>query len=253
MNTDIRIAVSFKGHRKRKKLVKIIGHEGVGCLIDLWLGAAMSNPSGMLSAWDEHDIALEAGWDGEPEEFVKALIDCRFLEKMECGTYKLHDWEDHQGYVIHSKERIERAKSAAQARWSKKTPQQNQEDDAASMPLACEEHTECNAPSPAPAPAPAPAPTPTPLVKNTAKKKFGEFNNVLLTDEEMEKLKGRFNGTLAEKIESLSAYIASKGEKYKSHYATIIAWDKKDKVKAGTSAVRASGPIFADGIQRKIL
>ena len=59
------------------------------------------------------------------------------------------------------------------------------------------------------------------------KHKYGEYNNVLLTDEELEKLKAEYPDYL-EKIENLSNYIASKGNKYKSHYATIRNWARKD-------------------------
>lgn len=59
------------------------------------------------------------------------------------------------------------------------------------------------------------------------KEKFGSFENVLLTEEEYNKLKERYPD-YQEKIENLSSYIASKGAKYKSHYATIINWSKKD-------------------------
>ena len=61
------------------------------------------------------------------------------------------------------------------------------------------------------------------------KKKYGFFKNVLLTDKEYKKLKDRFNTQAGDKIDSLSEYIASKGKRYKSHYATILSWDRKDR------------------------
>ena len=60
-----------------------------------------------------------------------------------------------------------------------------------------------------------------------AKHKYGEYNNVLLTDEELEKLNNEFVD-LDQRIERLSEYIASKGTKYKSHYATIKSWARKE-------------------------
>ena len=57
---------------------------------------------------------------------------------------------------------------------------------------------------------------------------YGEFKNVLLTDDELEKLKQRFPDYEL-RIEKLSNYIASKGAKYKSHYATILSWARNDK------------------------
>ena len=59
------------------------------------------------------------------------------------------------------------------------------------------------------------------------KRKYGLFENVLLTDEEYQKLKDKFTD-YENKIENLSSYIASKGDKYKSHYATILNWSRKD-------------------------
>ena len=56
---------------------------------------------------------------------------------------------------------------------------------------------------------------------------YGEFKNVKLTDEEYQKLK---NKKLLPYIEKLSSYIASKGKKYKSHYATILTWARKENV-----------------------
>ena len=62
------------------------------------------------------------------------------------------------------------------------------------------------------------------------KHKYGEYNNVLLTDEELEKLQAEFPD-LASRIERLSSYVASTGKRYKSHYATIRNWARKDAEK----------------------
>lgn len=64
-------------------------------------------------------------------------------------------------------------------------------------------------------------------IKKPVKHKYGEYKNVFLTDDEYDKLQAEFPD-LAERIERLSEYIESKGAKYKSHYATIRAWAKKD-------------------------
>lgn len=55
---------------------------------------------------------------------------------------------------------------------------------------------------------------------------YGEFKNVKLTKEEYKKLEEK---KLLPFIEQLSSYIASSGKKYKSHYATILNWSRKDK------------------------
>ena len=59
------------------------------------------------------------------------------------------------------------------------------------------------------------------------KHKYGEYQNVLLTDEEYQKLTDEYGEDKRDKcIEKLSGYLASKGDKYKSHYATIRNWVK---------------------------
>ena len=57
--------------------------------------------------------------------------------------------------------------------------------------------------------------------KTETKIKYGEFNNVKLTDTEYTKLKKIYLDRLDDAIEILSSYIASKGDKYKSHYAVL--------------------------------
>ena len=60
--------------------------------------------------------------------------------------------------------------------------------------------------------------------------KYGEYRNVLLTDEELDKLKAEFSDW-QHRIERLSAYMASTGKAYKNHLATIRNWAKRDAEK----------------------
>lgn len=99
----------------------------------------------------------------------------------------------------------------------------------------------------------APKPSPIPTVLNTplspkgdipprgeqpAKKRrkeepprqaYGQFQQVLLTEDEHSKLEAEFGIKGAQDmIDRLDGYIASKGVKYKNHYATIMNWHRKD-------------------------
>jgi len=74
-------------------------------------------------------------------------------------------------------------------------------------------------------------PSPKPS-KKPVKHKYGEYNNVLLTDDELDKLKSEYSDW-EERIERLSSYVASTGKSYKSHYATIRNWARKDGVTNG--------------------
>ena len=64
--------------------------------------------------------------------------------------------------------------------------------------------------------------------------KYGEYKNVLLSDEDMDKLKKEFPADYTERIERLSGYIASTGKSYKNHLATIRNWARKESGKGAT-------------------
>lgn len=72
-----------------------------------------------------------------------------------------------------------------------------------------------------------PPPQP-PTPKKPVIHKYGEYANVLLTDDELDKLKKEYPDW-EERIERLSSYVASTGKSYKSHYATIRNWARKDQ------------------------
>lgn len=73
--------------------------------------------------------------------------------------------------------------------------------------------------------------------------KYGLYNNVLLTDADLEKLKTEFSDW-EQRIERLSEYIASTGKSYKNHLATIRAWARKEKPQ---NAVGANGIPISNG------
>jgi hypothetical protein len=71
--------------------------------------------------------------------------------------------------------------------------------------------------------------------KRETRHKYGEYQNVLLSDSDMEKLKTEFPTDWEERIERLSAYMASSGKSYKNHLATIRNWARRDRdAKRGT-------------------
>lgn len=75
--------------------------------------------------------------------------------------------------------------------------------------------------------------------KPPTRRRFGIYENVLLSDEEYAKLKAEFPSDYAQRIERLSEYIASTGKKYKSHLATIRSWARKDGVRQPEQIVLA--------------
>lgn len=66
-------------------------------------------------------------------------------------------------------------------------------------------------------------------VAHTHTKSYGENKNVILSDEEYERLTERMGvSKRSEYIEKLSDYMASTGKKYQRHYATICSWFRQD-------------------------
>ena len=80
--------------------------------------------------------------------------------------------------------------------------------------------------------------------------KYGAYQNVLLSDEEYEKLRNEFPHDHSERIERLSEYIASTGKSYKNHLATIRSWARKDADKRKTENVK-SGNVFLEMLQER--
>ena len=78
--------------------------------------------------------------------------------------------------------------------------------------------------------------------KRVPKKKHYYFDNIQLTEEEYQKLVGRFGeaGT-KDRLENLSLYKRSKGKRYASDYATVLAWEKRDK-KGGQDGAHRQSP-----------
>lgn len=67
--------------------------------------------------------------------------------------------------------------------------------------------------------------------EKSAKHKYGEYNNVLLTDDDIERLKSKLPDTWQKWIETLSEGIELKGYTYKNHYLAILKWAERDKGK----------------------
>ena len=78
--------------------------------------------------------------------------------------------------------------------------------------------------------------------RNIQKDTYGEFNNVYLANDERDKLIAKFGDKgFWDRVEKLSCGIASKGYKYKNHYATILAWERMDDKKGSSKSLQPKG------------
>lgn len=74
-------------------------------------------------------------------------------------------------------------------------------------------------------------------IKENKKKKYGENQNVLFTDEEYEKVKAYFPNDYEKRIQALDDYIQSKGAKYKDFVATLKNWARRAGYKPPTAKI----------------
>lgn len=66
------------------------------------------------------------------------------------------------------------------------------------------------------------------LKEQTTKCRYGEFENVLMTSEEFDKLGEKLGTEIRDSlIFELSCYLTNHPKKYKNHYATVLSWARK--------------------------
>lgn len=70
--------------------------------------------------------------------------------------------------------------------------------------------------------------------------RYGKYENVLLSDEELEKVKTEFPDDWQDRIEKMSEYMASNGKSYKNYLAAIRNW-KRMEDERGYSGKSAAG------------
>jgi hypothetical protein len=108
--------VGFFDHPKTIKLQRRLGHEGVVCLLRLWLFAARHKCTGLLNGMDDEEIAIASHWPGDVATFVSTLVEVRWLDVEDDG-YSLHDWVEHNGFACAATDREDKARFSQLARY----------------------------------------------------------------------------------------------------------------------------------------
>ena len=169
MVSDARLNIGFPHHPKTQKLKRRLGADGAWSLVCLILWTAANKSNGVLSGMTHEDIAIAAGWEGQTEEFVKALIEVGFLDQLG-DSLALHDWVDHNPYAWGAAERSEKSRYAALCRHHcKEKAQKIMEEiaqakgESAARMRSAENRS---APSPNPKPNPNPEPRSNPAEKD---------------------------------------------------------------------------------------
>ena len=225
MNKDFRVLVTLPTHPKTKKLMRQLGDRSFYNLIRLWAWVAQNKPEGVLANMDKEDIEIAADWEGDEGLFLDTLIDLRLVD-CDDGVCNIHDWEDNNGFAFGARERSEKARKAARAKWDKYN---------AKHAKICSEHSSeqdqalLND-------AQSYAPSPSPSIKNIipAKEKKLEFKfktkvplpaNFKLTDDmKAYAAKRLFKGNLEKWHSDMMLSATAKNYKYADWHAAWKKW-----------------------------
>lgn len=105
-------------HPKTRRAARMLGVSiptMVGHLHLLWHWCLTYAEDGDLTGYDAQDIADAAMWEGEPQQFVDALIHCGpgnragFLVRAEDGRLLVHDWMDYAGRLVQARQEASEA------------------------------------------------------------------------------------------------------------------------------------------------
>jgi hypothetical protein len=188
--SDFRVKPSWFTSRKRKRLVRDLGHAAESALWQIWAFCTDVRPRGDLSGLSDEDIADETDWAGDSDTLIKALVDHGLLDG-DSGLRSVHDWEEHNPYVATATDRSEAGRRGALSKWHDrgqhadvpvagcpkcegqmakhgsqmaaiKVPDGKTWQPHGSQMAADGSHESANAPSPSPSPYPFPSPQPQP-------------------------------------------------------------------------------------------
>jgi len=118
---DMRLHRRWTRHPKTRKLIRRLGPEAALSLLELWGWAADNRHTGILSDMTPEDIAIASDWTGDPDEWVRTLVEIRWLDAPETDAesdtvadtasdtvhrwHVLHDWAQHQPWIAALDER----------------------------------------------------------------------------------------------------------------------------------------------------
>ena len=212
-NTDIRVQVTFPSHWKTRKLEKLAGHEGIKCLIYLWIFVAVNKPDGKLTDMNEEDIETAAYWNGDPGVFVDALCNCKFLVG-DVGNYEIKDWKEHQPWAANAKKRSKAARKAGQASGTVRQRKANGKRTDAERKTNGSGTPILSSPIPS-----------LPLPKEPPPSAYVEFINQILLDNSFT------DGQMVKQCEALGKLIDKYGQ---DEVFAVLKWGSEDTEKSGT-------------------
>ena len=199
MNTDYRIPITYYSDPRTFVLKRKLGNGGLAALNFLWCWTAIHKANGILTGLNEDWIEAVSFWDGEHGKFVPTLLELEYLERLEDGTYAIHQWAEINPWAADAINREDKARLSNMARfypelyeeltaqgatgiskeeYARLTTEYNRRGiicSSSKKGKKCDVFApRSNTPTPTPAPVPAPAPdpvsepTPTPVAAHPA-------------------------------------------------------------------------------------
>lgn len=77
--------------------------------------------------------------------------------------------------------------------------------------------------------------------KKTERHRYGQYGNVLLSDEQFEKLKEEFPRDWEARIDAVDCYVQQKGKGYDDYLAVIRNWARRDKERVEKNGAERKG------------
>lgn len=122
----IELHVNLPTHKKTRRLARLLGlsvpqdiPQVVGYLCVFWSWSIENASDGALSGFDAQDVADAAGWMGDPDVFLGAMIESGFLDDEDDGLF-IHDWLDYAGRYLEYKNRNDTKRQKAKERQRKR-------------------------------------------------------------------------------------------------------------------------------------
>lgn len=75
----------------------------IGYLELLWGGTSEHAPQGDVGKYTDGAIARWCDWDGEPEAFIRAMIDSKWIDENEEHRLVIHGWQEHAPNFVRAK------------------------------------------------------------------------------------------------------------------------------------------------------
>ncbi|MCA9316963.1 MAG: hypothetical protein KDB73_15860, partial [Planctomycetes bacterium] len=116
---DFRIRIGFFRNLKTRRLRSELGAEGVLALVTLWAYTAENHATGKLGKADASEIEAMAEWAGERGAFYAALTSMRLIDVSKAGIVGIHDWSEHQQWIVNRPVRQRASRIANKRRWDR--------------------------------------------------------------------------------------------------------------------------------------